>query len=325
MRVAEMLPAARKVVCKLLAVKPGEEVVVIADSDTDTAMVYAIVGTLKDVGAEYSLAFIPNRAGIRNHDLTKFVDQGLEAADVVIGITTASPAGAYAKRIAQLKNAGRLRSMSMVLRDYEDWTGGAASADYDGIRDRGNRLGEIWARGKELRLTSPAGTEFHARIEGEKLEPNLGFATQAGEAAAFPDGEQSQMPTEGTAQGVIVIDGPLFRFGIPQRPLVFHVEEGRVRSIDGTGNVAERIRRLLATHRNADNVAEIGVGLNDGAEFNGRFEEEKKALGTVHVALGDNISYGGTVACTLHMDMVLYNPTLRIDSRVVLEGGKLTI
>jgi leucyl aminopeptidase (aminopeptidase T) len=306
-------------------VKPGEEVVVIADSDTDTAMVYAIAGMLKDVGAEYSVAFIPNRSGTRNHDLTKFVDQGLEIADVVIGITAASPAGAYATRIGQLKNAGRLRCMSMVLRDYDDWTGGAASADYERIKERGNRLGEIWARGKELRLTSPAGTELYARIEGEKMEPNLGFATQAGEAAAFPDGEQSQMPTEGTAQGVVVIDGPLFRFGIPQPPLVFHVEDGRVRAIEGKGTIADRMRSILAKHRNADNVAEIGVGLNDGAEFNGRFEEEKKALGTVHVALGDNVGYGGTVGCALHMDMVLYSPTLRIDSRVVLEGGKLTI
>jgi aminopeptidase len=200
MRVAELLPAARKVVCKLLAVRPGEEVVVIADSDADTAMLGALVGTLKDVGAEYSLTVIPNRSGTRNHDLTKFVEQGLEAVGVVIGITAASPAGCYAGRISQLKNAGRLCTMSMVLRDYRDWTSGAASADYDKIKDRGDRLGEIWARGKELCLTTPAGTELYARIEGEKMEPNLVFATSPGEVAAFPDGEQSQMPTEGGAR-----------------------------------------------------------------------------------------------------------------------------
>lgn len=324
MKVIELLPVARKVVCTLLAVKPGEEVLILADSATDLAMVQALSGVLKEIGAEYSLTFIPTRDQGKN-ELTKFVEQGLDAVAVVIGVTAASGAGCYAKRIAQLKNEKRLRLMSMVLRDYEDWTGGAASADYHLIKQRGDRLGKIWSQGTTLTLTSPQGTTLHAHIAGQKLVPNLGFATQPGESAAFPDGEQSQMPTEGTAEGVVVIDGPLYRFGIPEEPVKFYIEKGRVRSVEGKGKVADRIREVIATCPQADNFAEVGIGMNDRAELNGRFEEEKKALGTAHIALGDNISYGGTVVCDLHMDMVLYKPTLQIDSQVVLADGKLTI
>jgi leucyl aminopeptidase (aminopeptidase T) len=149
----------------------------------------------------------------------------------------------------------------------------------------------------------------------------VGFPTPPGDAAAFPDGEQSQMPTEGTARRVVVLNGPIPGLGMPDHRIALHVEAGRVQSIEGNGKVAERLRGMLATYPNADNFAEVGVGPNDGAGLNGRCEEEKKALGTMHVALGDNTSYGGTVSFGMHLDLVLYRPTLAIDACTVLEDG----
>lgn len=157
------------------------------------------------------------------------------------------------------------------------------------------------------------------------MEPGLGFATRPGDAAAFPDGEQSQMPTEGTARGVVVLDGPIAGLDMPDGQIALHVEDGRVQAIDGNGKVADRLRSMLVVCPGADNIAEVGVGLNDGAERNGRCEEEKKALGTMHLALGDNVSYGGTVSCPMHVDMVLYRPTLTIDTRTVLDDGALML
>jgi len=43
----------------------------------------------------------------------------------------------------------------------------------------------------------------------------------------------------------------------------------------------------------------------------------------VHVAIGDNVFCGGEVACAVHMDMVLYSPTVRIDDHLIVNAGEI--
>ena len=62
-----------------------------------------------------------------------------------------------------------------------------------------------------------------------------------------------------------------------------------------------------------DNIAEIGLGLNPACMFNGDFEEEKKARGTCHIAMGNGFYYGQPARSTVHIDMVQYNPTVIFD------------
>ena len=58
--------------------------------------------------------------------------------------------------------------------------------------------------------------------------------------------------------------------------------------------------------------------------------EAEKILGTVHVALGDNSSFGGSVSVPFHQDFVLFEPTLILESpgekeEVVLKDGKMVV
>ena len=48
-------------------------------------------------------------------------------------------------------------------------------------------------------------------------------------------------------------------------------------------------------------------------------------VGSVHVALGNNISFGGKVNVGCHFDCVLLNPTLVIDGKKILENGELQV
>ena len=83
----------------------------------------------------------------------------------------------------------------------------------------------------------------------------------------------------------------------------------------------DELRQIVSSIDNANNIAEIGIGLNAACRQNGDFEEEKKGRGNVHVAIGDNVFYGGDVHSPVHMDMVLYRPTVRLDDRVIVEDG----
>jgi leucyl aminopeptidase (aminopeptidase T) len=150
-----------------------------------------------------------------------------------------------------------------------------------------------------------------------------GFALEAGAEAAFSDGEVSQMPQVNTAEGIIVVDGPIAHIGQPASPISLKVEGGRVVSVSGESPQADELRHIIETIKNADNIAEVGIGLNPACRRNGDFEEEKKARGNVHIAIGDNIFYGGDVRSPVHMDMVIYQPTVIMDGQKVVDQGRL--
>lgn len=321
-RSIDLTRSADLVVRKLLAVRPGEEVAIVCDPHTEIRIARALAGIVESVGAEYTLLTMPTRTAGRKNELTGVVEAGLGAADCLIGLTGASGAPTYAGRVKELLDERRLRALSLVMRDVDNFTGGGALADYEALREEGEALARRWRKAGTIRIETPAGTELEAGIRGEDVIVECGFATEPGVEAAFSDGEVSQMPRRGTAAGSVVVDGPVAHLGPPGDPIRLEVAGGEVTAVRGGGGRADELRRIVETVENAANVAEIGIGLNPMSRRNGDFEEEKKARGNVHVALGDNVFYGGDVTSPVHIDMVLYQPTVWFDEEVVVREGE---
>ncbi|MBV9732484.1 MAG: aminopeptidase, partial [Verrucomicrobia bacterium] len=102
--------------------------------------------------------------------------------------------------------------------------------------------------------------------------------------------------------------------------------EGGVARIVSTSEAARELGRQLSVHGpKAYNIAELGVGTNDRAMVSGNILEDEKVLGTVHIALGNNASMGGTVNVPIHLDGLIRNATLYVDGELVLDKGKLSI
>lgn len=321
----ELVKSAELIVRRLLAVRPGENVMIVCDPGTEMAMAYTLAGIIESEGAEYTIAIMPRRDSSRSNDLNPMIEQGLQAADCLIGLTRFSGAPTYARAVKQLYDTRRLRTMSMVFRGMDNFTTGGALADYDALYAEGQQLAAVWEQGRRIRVTTRAGTDLFASIGTNKPIIECGFATEPGQEGAFPDGEVSQGPDEGTPEGIIVVDGPICYLGTPQTPVTLHVSGGRVTAVEGDCHVASELQRIVSTVPNADNIAEIGIGLNGWCQRNGDFEEEKKGRGNVHIALGDNIFYGGETRCAVHMDMVLYEPTVTLDGEAVIIRGEVRI
>jgi leucyl aminopeptidase (aminopeptidase T) len=317
--------SANLVIRKLLAVQAGEQVAIICDPHTEMDMAYALAGVIESVGGEYTILTMPTRDTQHKNDLTPIIESGLERADCMIGLTGASGAPTYSATVKALYDAKKLRTISMVMRKAENFSSGGALADYETLFLEGNQLASIWRSAREIHITSPAGTDIQAKIAGEEVIVECGFATQPGQEAAFSDGEVSQMPTENSAQGSIVVDGPIAHLGQLFEPITLMVENGRVVSIEGKSRQADELKNILENVENARNIAEIGIGLNPMCRRNGDFEEEKKSRGNVHIALGDNIFYGGTVRSPVHMDMVIYHPSVQLDERVIVNQGEVLL
>ncbi|MDW5598424.1 aminopeptidase [Conexibacter stalactiti] len=318
---ADLIPTARRVVDELLALQPEERVALITDAGTPPQLTGALAGCVSAAGGEYVVLEMPTRGLLRNNELPAMIERALEEADCLLGLTRTSGAPTYAATTKRLLDAGSLRAISMVMRPLEIFTGGGALADYAELRAEGERLGDIWRRGRTMRITTPAGTDLVAEVSGEDVVIECGYADRPGMEAAFSDGEVSSRPHEGTARGTLVVDGPVAHVGTAAEPLRFTVENGVVTGFEGGGPQGRAMRHILDTVPHVTNIAEFGIGLNGACRRNGLFEEEKKARGNVHVALGDNIFYGGTVASPMHIDMVLYNPTVELDGITLVRDG----
>jgi len=179
-------------------------------------------------------------------------------------------------------------------------------------------------RGDTISVTTPGGTAFVASVRGMKPMVFAGRSLKPGSVSSPPDIECAIGPVEGTAKGKLVIDGsiPLPGLGVIREPVHVQVEHGLIQSICG-GEEADILRKKLASY--ADGrvyvIAEIGIGMNDMAALSGRMLEDEGAYGTMHIGIGNNLSYGGSCSTGVHIDMIMRSPTCKVDGAIVMKDG----
>ena len=72
-------------------------------------------------------------------------------------------------------------------------------------------------------------------------------------------------------------------------------------------------------------MAVLGIGTNEAAVLNGIILEDEKVYGTVHVALGQNTSFGGINKADCHKDGILLRHNLYLDTTLVIKEGAFQV
>jgi leucyl aminopeptidase (aminopeptidase T) len=310
---------ASRVVAEYLAIAPGEHFAIVVDTRTDPAIAPALARAAALHGADPTIVTISPRQRSGAEPPPPAV-AAMAAADVVLCAATTSLYHTAAKAAAQRAGA---RGVFNAPSRISAWTHGAMTADFFAIRRQAERLADLFRATSEVRVTSPAGTDLTARIEGrEPVAWLTGICRLPGEASAYPGGEVSLPPLEGTANGVIVWEAVASDLGALAEPVRITVREGRAVQVEG-GAEAAHLRRILDEVVDADNIGEIGIGLNPAARISDEITESKKALGTVHIALGDSANeYGGLVECEVHLDGLVLQPTVAFDGTPIIVDGR---
>jgi len=176
-RTIDVYRSAELIISSLLAVKPHEQVAIVCDPHSEMSMAYALAGVVESIGAEYTILMMPTRTTERKNDLTLVIEKGLEAADCLIGLTGSSGAPTYSPAVKRLYDQKKLRTISMVMRTLDNFTGGGARADYEALYKEGQQLAALWRQAETIHLSTPAGTELRAPIAGESVIVECGFAT----------------------------------------------------------------------------------------------------------------------------------------------------
>ncbi|MDZ7725123.1 MAG: hypothetical protein U5R06_20480 [candidate division KSB1 bacterium] len=146
---------------------------------------------------------------------------------------------------------------------------------------------------------------------------------EPGSFSNLPAGEASVAPNPGSCNGDLYVDCGMGVYAKEQLRLI--IKEGRAVRIKGD-DAARRLRpRLSKFGPNSRIVAEFGIGTNEMTLNSGCILEEEKTKGTIHIAIGNNVSFGGKNDVPVHLDAVVYKPDVVIDGRYILKAGKLLI
>jgi leucyl aminopeptidase (aminopeptidase T) len=191
--------------------------------------------------------------------------------------------------------------------------------DFEGQAEICRRLGDAFTAGNLVRLSSSRGTDLRFSVEGRTANV-LTNIPEAGELAPVPDIEVNVVPVTGTAEGRLVADAsvPYLGIGILKEPVVCTIRDGYIIRMEG-GVQADRLRRHLESFedRRCFNVAELGVGLNPNARLTGEMLEDEGVLGTIHIGIGTSHTLGGEVVAPTHYDLLMWEPIIEVDGRVI--------
>lgn len=125
------------------------------------------------------------------------------------------------------------------------------------------------------------------------------------------DFEICTAPVEESVNGKIVVDGALFFRRISEK-LLFTIRNGsivRIEAIDESGKelLSEYMKMTQQAFSEKKNrqLAEVGIGISEGAQITDCFMEAEAARNTCHFCFGNNVCYGGQNASDFHGASVL--------------------
>lgn len=312
-----LLNGARIAVRTCMGAKRGERILVITDPPRlDIAR--ALVKAAKELRARTTLLCMP--VGKRHgEEPPRIVGIAMRSSDVVLAPTTYSLSHTQA-RLRATKAGVRIATMPMITEDI--MSRGAMLADYNKVSRLTKRLAAKLDRAKNVEVTTRAGTELTFSITGRKAYLDTGIYHEPGDFGNLPAGEVAVAPVEGTADGCVVIDGSMVDTVRGRIEISF--EKGIAKKISGKP-APMLIKMLKEAGSKSRNLAEFGIGTNPKARLIGNVLEDEKVLGTCHIALGDNSSFGGKVRAGIHVDGIFTKPTVKLDGKILMRGGRLKI
>ncbi len=311
----ELMRGARQLVEVNGRVAEGEPVVIVTDPEMER---YAtlVAEAARARGAVVTTCIMPVR-GQDGQEPPEPVARAMAEARVIFSPVSISITHTRAMRAALEAGA---RAILMTAYTDEILTSPALlETDFHAQVAICHKIGDAFTGGSQLRLTSPKGTDLTFSMEG-RIANVLTNLPDPGQLAPVPDIEVNVVPVTGSANGHLIADAsvPYLGIGILEEPVVCTMEDGYITRMEG-GAEADRLRVYLSSFgdRNCFNVAELGVGLKPNARLTGEMLEDEGVLGTIHIGIGTSHTLGGEIVAPTHYDLLMWEPTIEVDGRVI--------
>jgi leucyl aminopeptidase (aminopeptidase T) len=299
----------------LAEVRKGESVCVVADDEVPAGFTKPLIDAGKGVGAEIHFLKVKRR------DIeSPLVLDVLSRYTVVFVFSTVN---LDFESIHKVTSTGsRLIGVPYI----EANTMEPILVDYEKMRQEGEKLCRIISKGREIRVTSPLGSDLTLSAHGRRAIYYSDRATRRGENVVLPTGAMTVSPIEDFGEGSLVIDGVTWFLGRVSEPFKLVVKRGRVVDIVGRGKEATWMRDVLKPpFQNVNRLAELLVGVNPKATYDSYMPGGEKVRGAVSMDVGYQSAEGDTVVGK-HTDIgSVRKATLTVDGQTIVDGGKLLL
>jgi leucyl aminopeptidase (aminopeptidase T) len=316
----EMAKAARKFVEQIMLVKPGEQVVITADTGSDARVVNATAQAVYAADASPIVIWYERRPNPEMEPPAP-VAEAVSKADVWIEYVAAPTYRTFAQQRA---SANGCRFAPFNRMDVDAMVRAVGRVDYFAMMDLGHTLARLTEAADEIRITNPAGTDLIAQNGGREV-PMVGGVADAPGKAVMLGGQVGWLPVEESIQGTLVFDaslGPPDDLGVLKTPVVLTIVDGRITNVDG-GEEARLFAQWLAQFNdpNMYRLAHYSYGFNPGVtRATGRIVEDERLFGGLNVGFGSSVNW----KASSHTDGITKSISVWLDGEQIEDTGRYT-
>jgi 2,5-dihydroxypyridine 5,6-dioxygenase len=323
---------------ELCRVGPGQTVAVVSDLGTRRDYIQAAFAAAEEMGFdiyEMCVNAIPGwtSVGVPTIGKCKGTLEALGAADMILIFHVPL----FSKWLREVQGKGV--RVQMIIDAPDDLH---QLQSPPGLKEAILHAESLYRKTKEVRVTSPAGTDFSYRCGEYPVMSQYGMADEPGRFDHWGVGLLHTFPNEGSSSGKVVFAPgdivilPYCRYIVD--PVRLEIREGHIVSIEG-GVDATLMRDWLAEGKTGEHdrdpyaVSHLGWGLNpqcrwDSLALYGDAPERSRAAarsfpGNFLFSTGPNTQGGGKRTTRGHYDVPMRGCTISLDGNTVVEDGRV--
>ncbi len=330
----DLLPGARTAVVQCLAVTHVDRVYIIAD-DATLPIGEALRAAAGEQGATCRLTRLEDLGPRPLLHLPEALVADMRAFAPTASFFAAQgqpgeigfriPLGQFLRSQLQVRHGHMIGITPQLMR-----TG--MRVDYEHVADLTLRVNALVERCHTIRVQNDDGTNVTATFDPDRLRwvPCPGLYHHPGDWGNLPEGETFTSPAslEGTLTARLVGDYFSDKYGMLDIPLVFHVEQSQVVSVNHPDQtLAGEVWDYLRASPNGRRAGEFAIGTNDLlTELTGNLLQDEKFPG-LHVAFGNPYPdlTGANWSSETHVDVIPLRTSIWVDGRRIMDLGRFTL
>ncbi|MBN2620469.1 aminopeptidase [candidate division WOR-3 bacterium] len=311
----QLVKAARIVTDDCLGIRQREQVIIVID-ETCREIGYALMHTAQERTDPVIVEIVPR--DIHGQEPPSMVAELLKKCDVFIMPTSKSLSHTQA-RIRANRNGARGVTMPGITTEIMTRT---LNADYRGIARLTRTVADLLTQARSAHIETHTGTSLDLDLTRRPGHTDTGIVKKKGDFSNLPAGEAYIAPIENKSVGKVVVDGSFAPIGALQQNVIVEVANGRITRI--TGN--KKLNAVFHTYGSKERtLCEFGIGTNPKARISGNVLEDEKVRGSIHVAFGNNLAFGGINDAKIHLDGVVSKPTVWLDKTLIIKNGTFVL
>jgi leucyl aminopeptidase (aminopeptidase T) len=189
------------------------------------------------------------------------------------------------------------------------------------------KLGRILEKSKELRITSPNGTDLTASLRYPPIrDDGLTDSRDVREGynmTYFPGGGVWTAVEEGSVEGRAVSDHPTTMGYTFVHGMEWRLEDGKLVDYTGGKGLEAFERAFKEAGKGKEILGEVDIGLNPRMTFG--TPQDPWVRGATSLYLGDNTFVGGKNSSDFSASVILEGATVKADAKTLVRAGRVQL